>query len=91
MYYVQRPLTIFLLLVLTVAAWWSIRLARADAAFRRNLRGGEAFRQVRLQLGIRHSETFSETFSAALIGIPAARASASMRAATFGSCSRMCR
>ena len=35
MYYVQRALTLFILLVLAAASWWSIRLARADAAFRR--------------------------------------------------------
>lgn len=34
MYYVQRSLTICALLVLAAAAWWSTRLARADAAFR---------------------------------------------------------
>lgn len=34
MYYVQRALTFLALLLLAVASWWSIRLARADAAFR---------------------------------------------------------
>ena len=34
MYYVQRALTYFALLMLAAASWWSIRLARADAAFR---------------------------------------------------------
>ncbi|MCU1335906.1 MAG: hypothetical protein JWO19_1487 [Bryobacterales bacterium] len=34
MYYAHRALTVFLLLALAAAAWWSIRLARADAAFR---------------------------------------------------------
>jgi hypothetical protein len=34
MYYVQRALTCLVLLVLAAASWWSIRLARADAAFR---------------------------------------------------------
>jgi len=34
MYYVQRSLTIVALLVLAIASWWSIRLARADTAFR---------------------------------------------------------
>lgn len=36
MYYVQRALAIFLLLGVATAVWWSIRLARADAAFRRH-------------------------------------------------------
>jgi tetratricopeptide (TPR) repeat protein len=35
MYYVHRALTGFLLLAMAAAAWWSIRLARADMAFRR--------------------------------------------------------
>jgi len=35
MYYVQRALMVSLLLALAAATWWSIRLARADAAFRR--------------------------------------------------------
>lgn len=35
MYYAQRSLAILALLALAVAAWWSIRLARADQAFRR--------------------------------------------------------
>ncbi len=34
MYYVSRALTIFSLLAMATAAWWSIRLARADADFR---------------------------------------------------------
>jgi hypothetical protein len=34
MYYVQRALTFLVLLMLAAASWWSIRLARADAAFR---------------------------------------------------------
>jgi len=34
MYYAHRALTVFSLLALAAAAWWSIRLARADAAFR---------------------------------------------------------
>jgi tetratricopeptide (TPR) repeat protein len=35
MYYVHRALTGFLLLAMAAASWWSIRLARADMAFRR--------------------------------------------------------
>jgi tetratricopeptide (TPR) repeat protein len=35
MYYVHRALTVFSLLALLAAAWWSIRLARADALFRK--------------------------------------------------------
>jgi len=34
MYYAKRTLTILALLTLAAASWWSIRLARADAAFR---------------------------------------------------------
>ena len=34
MYYAKRTLTILTLLILAAASWWSIRLARADAAFR---------------------------------------------------------
>lgn len=34
MYYAHRALTVFSLLALAAAAWWSIRLARADSAFR---------------------------------------------------------
>ncbi|HEY2843051.1 MAG TPA: hypothetical protein VGJ09_05345 [Bryobacteraceae bacterium] len=34
MYYVQRALVILTLLAMAAAAWWSIRLARADAAYR---------------------------------------------------------
>ena len=34
MYYIHRAWTILALLALAAAAWWSIRLARADAAFR---------------------------------------------------------
>jgi len=34
MYYVGRAVTILSLLALVAAVWWSIRLARADAAFR---------------------------------------------------------
>jgi tetratricopeptide (TPR) repeat protein len=34
MYYAHRALTIVLLVAITAAVWWSIRLARADAAFR---------------------------------------------------------
>lgn len=34
MYYAYRALTVFSLLALAAAAWWSIRLARADSAFR---------------------------------------------------------
>jgi len=34
MYYMQRALTFLVLLMLAAASWWSIRLARADAAFR---------------------------------------------------------
>jgi hypothetical protein len=36
MYYVHRALAIFSLVAVATAAWWSIRLARADAAFRRH-------------------------------------------------------
>ncbi len=35
MYYVLRAFLVFSLLALATAAWWSIRLARADAEFRR--------------------------------------------------------
>lgn len=35
MYYVSRAFTVFSLLAMTAAAWWSMRLALADAAFRR--------------------------------------------------------
>ena len=34
MYYFQRALTLLALPLLAVASWWSVRLARADAAFR---------------------------------------------------------
>jgi tetratricopeptide (TPR) repeat protein len=34
MYYVQRALVVLSLLAMAAAAWWSIRLARADAAYR---------------------------------------------------------
>ena len=34
MYYIHRASTVILLVALAAAAWWSIRLARADAAFR---------------------------------------------------------
>jgi len=34
MCYIQRSLILFCLIALAAAAWWSIRLARADAAFR---------------------------------------------------------
>ena len=35
MYYAHRGVAILALLVLAAAAWWSVRLARADAAFRK--------------------------------------------------------
>jgi len=35
MYYVHRLLTLVSILALATAAWWSVRLARADAAFRK--------------------------------------------------------
>ena len=36
MYYIHRTLMFFALLALVTAAWWSIRVARADAAFRQH-------------------------------------------------------